>query len=65
VGTELLVAHTVVEGRSSGVRPLDTLLVMALLVDTLAHRCEKSPGAEEHLASERTFARSASVPGAR
>ncbi len=65
MGTELLVAHTVVEGRGSGVRPLDTLLATALVIDTLAHTCEKSPGTEEHLASERTFARFASVPGAR
>ncbi len=65
MGTELLVAHMMVEGRSRSVRPLDTLLMMALVVDTLAHRCEKSPGTEEQLASERTFARSASVPGAR
>ncbi len=63
-GTELLVAHTV-EGRSSGVRPLDPLLAMALVIDTLAHKCEKSSESEEHLASERTLARFASVPVAR
>lgn len=65
VGTEPLVAHPLVEGSSSVVRPLGRLLVMALVVGTLAHRGEKSSMAVEHSSSDGAVARFANMPSTR